>query len=224
MASIVENIIGNKALQLGNEEFVRKLSFGNSWTFMRVGIYFRVMGTSTILHQPRLQIGLNNGDQNTFRSPTCAGYSGTAIGYASNNTWTYDGANRRYSRTIYTNWCIKKLGATITDTVIGGTNATGYIASADSAGPGIYVSSFLRTATGFTVTGNYQTLANFTAFPTYYNFMQVMEAEGDLGTYTTGSSNSENQTGLSNLDTVSIFWNRNLPVIEIYNVIAAVYY
>lgn len=223
MASIVENIIGDKALQLGNEEFVRKLIFGNSWTYMRVGIYFRVMGTSTILHQPRLQIGLNNGDQATFTSNNCAGYGGTAIGYRQGNTWTYDSANRRYSRTIYTNWCLSKVGSTLSETTIGGTNATGYIASADSAGPGIYVGSFLRTTSGYTVWGNYQTLANFTAFPTFYNFMEVMEREDD-GLYTTASSNALALTGLGNLDTLSIYWNRNLPVIEIYSVLAAVYY
>jgi hypothetical protein len=225
MASIVENIIGNKAIQLGAEEFVRKMNFGNGWTWMRVGIYFRVMGTSTILHKPRLQIGLNIGDQDTFTSNNCAGYGGTAIGYNADNTWTYDGVNRRYSRTIYTNWCVQKTGATITDTIIGGTNATGYIASADSAGPSIYVGHFLRTGVGaYTVGGNYMTLANFTAFPTYYNFMQVMEADSDVGTYTTGSVNNQNMTGLGNLDTLSIYWNRNVPVIEIYSVIAAAYY
>lgn len=223
MASIVENFIGDRAIQLGNEEFVRKLSFTNNWTYLRVGIYFRLLGKASTAHPSRLQIGLNNGDQNTFTSNNCAGYAGTAKGYFSNSEFIYDSTNRRFSHSLYTNWLIKKVGATITDTTVASVNNIGYLASADSAAPSIFTAGFLKTGSGaYTVSGTYMNAANFAIRPSYYNFLQVMDDETDETYISVG--NALAMTGLGNLDTVSIFWSKNVPVVEIYSLIAVAYW
>ena len=78
MASIVENIIGDRALQLGSEEFVRKMAIGNNWNKLRLGMRVLVNGTGDIVG-PRLQMGVCSGDTNTFASTTCTGYVGASL-------------------------------------------------------------------------------------------------------------------------------------------------
>jgi hypothetical protein len=73
MASIVENIVGDKALQLGNEEFVRPLNFGNNWNYIRIIARVTINGSATI-NSPRFQFGVCDGWTNTFAAPSGVSY------------------------------------------------------------------------------------------------------------------------------------------------------
>lgn len=225
MASIVENIIGDKALQLGNEEFVRKLSFGGGWNLCRVGLLMRIFGDTTVTNC-RFQIGFNYGDQDTFMSNNCAGYVG--VKYAYNANFTYESANKRYNcGSTYVNSHVQKQGSTISDSLTAGTNAQMYGAAATSAAPHIWLLNAARTtSTTYTLQGTYVSTANIAYSPTVGDLLAVMEGESVLSNNfcTAGIARVSSGSLPSIMDTVSVYWNHNIPVIEIYALCVVAYY
>lgn len=235
MAAIVENILGDKALQLAHDEFVRKLSFGNQWTLLRIGMRMRIFGNWGVggqLSQAMFHVGLNNGDQYTFNSPACAGYVGIVPGTTSgggNFYYNYNSANKWYTTPgTYFYHNVKKLGSTITFEHFGSTGLAYFAAAA--AAPRIFVVGFYRTAaTTVTPYFYYSTIAQFAyKEPTTYDLMRCVEGEdigGYPGNFITGPASSAAMTSVaSNLDTLSIYWNRNIPALEIYDVVVVRYY
>lgn len=225
MASIVENIIGDRAIQLGNEEFVRKLSFGGGWNLCRVGLLMRVFGDTTVTNN-RFQIGFNYGDQNTLMSNNCAGYVGVKYVYSAN--FTYESANQRYNcGTNYVNSHVQKQGSTITDSLLAGTTGQQYLAAATSPAPSMLLLQGSRTtATSYTLQGSYITLANFGFSPTVGDLLAIMESEAALSNNfcTAGIAKVSTGTLPSVMDTLSIYWNHNVPVVEIYAICVVAYY
>lgn len=219
MASIVENIVGDKALQLGNEEFVRKMAIGNNWNRLRIGCRLIVNGTADI-SAPRFYLGLNNGDQETFSSSSCAGWIGSGTNPSIGNVWVYGTTTYRYGRigTLPFMLFAKKLGSTTTETTAG-TQTDSYLATPGS-GPTIVYADFFRTSSStYTVTWRQADSGHAVLSTTFYDLLRCMEDETSGGyatnfTDTTGTSTSI--TGMpSNFDTVSIYWNKSTPTIEI---------
>jgi len=225
MASIVENIIGDKAIQLGNEEFVRKLSFGGGWNACRVGLLMRIFGDTTVTNC-RFQIGFNYGDQDTFMSNNCAGYVG--VKYAYNASFTYESANKRYNLgSNYVNSHVQKQGSAISDSLYAGTTAQMYGAAATSPAPHMWLLAASRTtSTTYTLQGTYVTAANLAYSPTAGDLLAVMENESALSTNFTTAGISKVSTGSlpTSMDTLSIYWNHNIPVVEIYAICVVAYY
>ena len=222
MASIVENIIGDKALSLAGEEFVRKLSFGNNWNKIRIGVIWRINGAATMT-ACRFHLGLNNGDTNTFASSTCSGNLAIFPGWYAGGvppTFTYDGANSRYQTTIYSWSYSYKVGNSITSAVWPGTNATQYFAASTSSGPRMNFVDILRTsATSYTLNWWYNNITNFNfgvARP--FDLLKGMELEAGDGwaanfvTAPSAGNITSLPASLASLDTLSIYWNQLLPL------------
>lgn len=226
MASIVQNIIGDNGLQLGNEEFVRKMPWGNNWQVLRIGLWCRVFGTYSSLHPTLLQIGVNSGDVNTFNSNNCAGYAGGVVGQPTGNgyLYLYEAANKRFltANSIYPNSQCSKLGATATYSLSAGATNNAYIAAANSPTPSIVMCQITRpTSTSYSPTMYYTSAAQYTILQpaTSYDFLRCMEDESYIGNFLT-FGNTLTLTGLPTvMDTLSIFWNRNLPMLEIDNLV-----
>ena len=220
MASIVENIVGDRALQLGNEEFVRKMTVGNNWNFLRVGVRLRANGVADIA-TPRFQIGLNNGDQNTFSSSNCAGYIGAYLGDRPGPVWSTSGSYPFYyfigSGGGVSSYTTKKLVNTVTDLA---RNATGGVIGGIDTPPSLFLVDFLRaSASSYTVTTTYAIAANLIS-TSFYTLMRVMEDEKLTSTfsllYITGQTTGSTLTGMpSNMDTVSLYWNKATPTVEV---------
>lgn len=225
MASIVENIIGDRAIQLGNEEFVRKLSFGGGWNSCRVGVLMRIFGDLTVTNQ-RFQIGFNYGDQDTFMSNNCAGYVGVKYNY--NGNFTYESANKRYNcGSGYVNSHVQKQGSTISDSLYAGSSTQMYAAAATSPAPHMWLLAGSRTtATTYTLQGTYVTAANLAFSPTTGDLLAIMESEAALSNNFCTAGISKVSTGSlpSSMDTLSIYWNHNIPVVEIYAICVVAYY
>jgi hypothetical protein len=222
MASIVENILGDKALSLAGEEFVRKLSFGNNWNKIRIGVIWRINGAATMT-ACRFHLGLNNGDTNTLASSTCSGNFNVFPGWYTGGvpgTFTYDGANSRYQHTIYTLSYSYKVGNSLTSAVWPGTNATQYFAASTSSGPRMNFGEFTRlSATQYAFNWYYNTVTQFNfGVPRPFDLLKSMESEdgsGWMANFATASSEgnvSGLSTSLSSLDTLSIYWNQLLPL------------
>jgi len=71
MAFLVEQLIGEKAVQLGYEEIVRPFSFGTNWTTIRLGVLWAVNGYSVMPDFTAPYVGV------------CTGYGGR---YAASST------------------------------------------------------------------------------------------------------------------------------------------
>lgn len=222
MASIVENITGDKALQLGNEEFVRKMTIGNNWNYLRIGYRVIVNGTANIT-APRLYAGLNNGDQNTFASSACDGWIGMGPNPTLANNWIYNvGGYYAYGQGAAAPFGLyaKKLGSTTTE-AIAGAQLNHYIAAAGS-GPSLLFVDILRTSSS-TYTIYFRSAGvtgAATTTTTFYDLLRSMEDEA-AGNYATAFMSSTPATSLSvtgmpsNLDTVSLYWNKSTPTVEI---------
>lgn len=218
MASIVENIVGDRALSLAGEEFVRKLSFGNNWNYIRIGILWRINGTGD-LSSVRLQLGVNNGDINTLASSNCAGYLGVILGYpfVGGPVYTYEGVNSRYLHSLYAFGSVTKLGATLTTSVIAVSNVNQYMAASTSSGPRMNFAEIIRTsATTYTVYWFYSTSAEFNfGVPSTSDFLKSMESEAGDGWMTNFVSKTVSSSitfSVPILDTLSVYWNQLLPV------------
>ena len=232
MASIVENIIGNKALQLGGEEFVRKLSFGNDWRKLRIGIRLIVNGSANIPAPRRLVMGLCDGDQFTYLSGSCLSFAGSGWGLNNGGVWTYDGVNGRYA--MYAggsvHYVLAKVGAAITETSTGD-NTPHYVKTGISGTPHMLLVDITRaSSSSYTVQGYAPDGTTILNLPDVYNFMLTTESEyystlvGIVDTYV-DRMNSATATGLSsNLDTLSIYWSLASPTVEITDVCVLRYY
>ena len=227
MASIVENIIGDRALQLGSEEFVRKMAIGNNWNFLRIAARVQINGMATI-SAPRLQLGLCDGDQATFASANC-NYVGATLNVDNNTRWRF--ASDAYSGGVPAitqgALAVKKIVNTTTEAILG-VSIEGYIAAASLGNPSLYfVDVFRVSASSYTVYFNRCIVSQVTNaaanLTSTYAFLRCAEDELCSSTFATNYITSYTTiiasltlTGMSaNMDTVSIYWNKSTPTVEI---------
>lgn len=70
MAFIVEQLVGDRGIQIGNEEIIRPFSFGTNWNKIRVGMLFAVNGFSSFPTGVFPIIGICTGND-AMNSPNC---------------------------------------------------------------------------------------------------------------------------------------------------------
>lgn len=223
MAAIVDSLLdGNRRLQIGNEEFVRGLSFGSNWTKVRIGIRFTVndTGGGNISSPANFFVGLCEGTTNTFFSNNTTGFIGCNNSTGLNNAWSY---NASYYTACY-NSCIiaKRVGNTTSSLGSYGLQYIGsdrwfFVGKAPNIGYAFWDFTKNSTSIVFNLfwsfsTGYYGiTLSNFiwgldneTAPPYLANW-------GSPNTVAYGNS-------IGNLDTLSISWSKSTPTIELCDV------
>lgn len=227
MATIVENISGDKALQLGNEEFVRKLGYGTNWTKLKIGCRMCVNGTGNVT-TPRFQLGLCVGDQYTFASASCIQY----VGFPTNETGTmaYNGSDGFVYGESTNNPYVTKVGATTTYSIIGGVSNM-YYPSGGSGRTGIVYVVFTKlTATSMDIEGMYLSGTEYLLTPTTYDLLRILDDEASNTTFTNNfvsQFNSRTISGMSNvvdLDTVSVYWSHNTPTVDVHDICVVRYY
>lgn len=241
MASIVQNLLGDKAIQLGSEEFARKLVFGNQWKFLKIGMLLRIFGNTYVggsaTLPTNLVFGLNDGDQNTYTSNNCAGFIGITPGTntggsSSKFAYNYDAVNRRYVCPPSNSYLLMNVSKSLSSLSYTGyvTFGQAYYAASTSDGPGVVVVAFIRTGTtSVQPYYYYQTAAQFAATNpvTEGNLLRIMEEEG-IGAYgssfLTSVTNGNMTSQPSNLDTFCVYWSRNVPMVEISALCAVRYY
>lgn len=226
MANIVDSVIGDRAVQLGSEEFVRQMSFGGNWSKIRIGMLLMLNGNSSIA-TARLGAGVCVGTTNTFSSSSCTGWVG-GTNDQSLGSLTYDAVNFRYgfgggAATLYS--VLTKVGNVITTTA-GGTNQ-GWIAAPAGNKPMPFVWEIYKLPTAPVGTYAVSCIApNTTAQAiacSRTNLMYMLEDEAATSTVfttyaalTQGNSASY-QTLNGSPDTVSIIWNKASPTVEFSN-------
>ena len=224
MASIVETISGDRALQLGNEEFVRKMAIGNNWNKLRLGMRVLVNGTGDIVG-PRLQMGVCSGDTNTFASTTCTGYVGASLNPRNTGNMTYSAGVYQYGQAAAVSpaLSVKKLVNTVTEANIGAT-ADGFLPSATLGSAALCFVDIVRTSSSsYTVTWQRCSTSAMASLATaFYTLLRAGEDENlstaFSATYTT-TAVTVAVTGLpAVMDTLSIYWNKSTPTVEISDI------
>jgi len=115
------------ALQLGNEEWVRTLAVGSTWSHIRIGVLYQLIGTVTTAGGTGFFIGMCSGTSNPFGAATTTNAVGleviNALGFVANS------GNPYYQFGSSNGQVCKKVVSTIT------TNVTNVFDSVDGGVP-----------------------------------------------------------------------------------------
>lgn len=230
MATIVENISGDKALQMGNEEFVRKLGYGTNWTKLRLGCRMWVNGVTDVV-TPRFQMGLCVGDVNTFASSSCIQYVGSTTNTTGNITYNAGLLSFFYQASGNSPY-VTKVGASATYNMFAGAgHSPGNYAAAGSGRTVIVVTDITKaSATSVTIRVGYTSDADYANIPVTYHLLRTLDDEVGTSTFTASYFDwlvLRTITGMSNvvdLDTVSIYWSHSTPTVEVHDIVAVRFY
>ncbi len=115
IGSRVFNLVSDKYLSLANEEFVRTLSIGSSWTKLRLGMLMALTPDEpNNLSGVLATLGMCSGKTNPFGAATTTNFLGTLFGSsAAGNTLTYV-ANTGNPYYWSGRAAVKRVGATVT--------------------------------------------------------------------------------------------------------------
>lgn len=144
MAFIVEQLVGDRGIQIGNEDVIRPFSFGTNWSKIRVGITFAVNGYTDLPAGTLPAIGICTGN-NARLSNTCTDaffiqydYNGATCLIAGAAPARYYGAGGTSNNFPY-----QRVGATTTNHAV----STGGMYSQFSANPTNQRTGFMFTVT-----------------------------------------------------------------------------
>lgn len=117
MASFVTTLFsdGNDVgLQLGNEEWVRKLAIGSTWTHIRIGVLWQLTGTANTPGGTGWFVGLCSGTSAPFNNASTT----NAVGVQSTAAllWVSNSPNPYYQYGSSNMFGCKRVGATTTNT------------------------------------------------------------------------------------------------------------
>ncbi len=210
MASIVQTFVGDNALRLNNEEFVRKMAWGTDWK--RIGIRVNHSGLFVgNFSNEFYYIGVCQGTTNTFKSGSCDEWVGFWVGSAG-GTWNYTagppsgvtqgGSNGKWGYKIGS--VLTQSGATSVNNYIGGTNR------------GYWVVDIEKTATGYNVGRSTPSVPP--AVDTFGRQFEMYAQQNDSNSY---SAVNFSTNGL--LDSVSVYWTYAAVGLEISEIIVVRY-
>ena len=220
MASIVNNVTGNQAIQMGNEEFVRTMAFGYNWQKIRIQFRWQVNTAVKLPSSARLLVGVCQGTADTYSSSNCISFFGTGpdaslgIGWSISGDGTYQNTGSGYSG----GKVVKKIGSTITTNFLG---EISYCKTVAGANPRLFAVEIVRVTNG-TYNAAWWSVINGTqlyATINDYDYYRCLE-DDDGTTYSTGYYSRYGTatlvSGLSDfMDTISINWNVATAPIEI---------
>ena len=223
MANIVEPIVGDRRIQLGNEEFVRTLGVRTNWSKLRIGIRHNVNTTGATILSASFVVGLCEGSAATYYNNNTTGFWGLSICGALTSNWTLSG--NFYATSGGNSTFVTRIGNT-TNTAsnsIGGD--TPYVIINPSHGV-MYLDLEKNNAGSNRMTHWYMDSTAHNYDHSQTEFFQGMESE-----FTGGSPNSvpgaRNYNGANNynyagninaLDPLSISWNKSTPTMEISDI------
>jgi len=240
MAQIVERFTGDRCIQLGAEEFVRKMTIGNNWMKIRIAVRVAIGGSADI-PTPRFLLGVCSGTTYTYTSNSCIGYIGGVwppttislpyIANAGNPYYQYSGGAAVCFGSV------RKIGAVITEVSASSGNSNNVVAQSANNRYTLQMVDIFRSTTDPTAYGTRQWSCNTSVSTTNcdsYAFLRSIEDESVSSTFaTTYITNSQGgfavvyQTGFDPsqpMDTVSIGWGKSVPTIEIAEICVIRFY
>lgn len=216
MGYIVEPIILQRAIQLGNEEFGRTMSIGTNWTKIRIGIRCAVNGVGGLINAG-LALGVCQGTTNMYKSVTCTDFVGIHFGITpDNSTFTFVLTSPAY----YTQGSVSlptitKVNGTLTNR--SGQNTTSYLGSAPGTTAVVGYVDILK-GSSYTVTPYWpNSVGNVQTNSTALQFITGMETDGTPSNVAAYTAATYAYTGAGLFDTVNVSWSRSTPTLTIFN-------
>ncbi len=225
MAFIVETIVGDKRIQLGNEDFVRTMALGTNWQKIRIGLRISIYDCGGNIPVPEgtrngLTLGVCQGSTYAYSSPNCV----DALGLRIPDTHDAAAFTRGSGPPVYYGCAfvcgVTKVGQSEART--GSTNINTYL----SGDPGSIRSSLLlditRGAVSYTLKPwNYQNATQVDM--TRGTFLMQVENEATPGSLA-GTAFAVPYTGSGLFDSVFLHWGRCVPTIEISDLTVVRFY
>ncbi len=223
MAAIVESIVGDRRLQLGNEEFVRQMLIGRTWTKLRIGMNVAINGTAAF-NNGALTVGVCQGFTNTFRSTNTTDYVGVQVPQTP-GTWTYFGSPNYYFNAGASCLGLKRTGNTTTTGSNGNVNTSLWPPVVSGYRTPCFIDIVRAASYTFTV---YNSVSTSPLLWDETPGQFLSDAQNENAPVWSGSSNvgtgSVAYSGAAQHDCVSINWNLSTPSIEISNLVVVRFY
>jgi len=222
MANITETFVGDKSLQLGNEQFVRTMAMGSSWTKLRVCMRCAFDDSGGDILTAKLMMGVCTGltDFNSG-SADCAGFT---LGYDTTAS-RFAGPPVYYEfNGIANTRAFTKVGATLT--LVNGANVSNSLSAAPTTRRSLWFTDITK-GTGLTTISKwtFATGAGAQADRTRQTYLAWLQDEATAGgTLGTGAASTPAYTGANLFDSVFVYWNKSTPVINIYDLTVIRFY
>lgn len=208
MASIVETFAGDRALQLNNEEFVRRMAWGSDWKRLAIGVNHSGQFVGNTVGNS-YYIGLCQGTDYGVKSASCVEWVGM---YAVGGTWNYvagppaslgiGGTNYRWGY---------KIGATLTQS-----GATSVGNSIGVTNRDYWICYIEQTAAGYTIRA--RTPSSTPTVDKWGQEFEFIMCQGDSQTTSTVNFATNRL-----LDSVNIYWDYAAIGIELSEIMVVRY-
>lgn len=220
MAWLYQANTSTKGIQMGNEEWSHRMSIGTNWTKLRIGVRIAV---------PTVQgfdgpvtgsfiLGVTQGTQNVFKSPTCTEFMGFVLGNVSTSSWSYGVNGTGYvfnPRPVV----INKLEGVVTVRNTGSANY--YISANNNVRTMAFVDITKNSATNYTIApflpGN---TTQAVADNGLTNFIWSMESNTTPLNCNTVVTGTFDYTGPGLMDSIYFGWERSVPPITLFDIAA----
>lgn len=220
MSFIVETISGDRRIQLANEEIVRPMSMGTSWTKIRIGVRHAVWIVSGNFGATEYAIGVCQG-QNGVTSPGTVDAVGMVPGGSITPTWNYTAAGGVIPPVLSPTGsgiqAFTKVGALYTATAGGGN--TGALVGNPNTSHSAYYVDILKGSPQYSITlWSPQNAAAAQTEITRSAFLQSMENEAAPANVSSSNAVPFTYAGNGLLDSVFLYWSRFSPTLEISDI------
>lgn len=206
----------DRYLELSNNEWVRPLSIGNTWSKIRLGVLASITpnGTSDIV--PKFVLGMCSGSSNPFGAGTTTNFVGAGFVHAL--TLTYNaGAGNPYYTSANSTGRITRVGSTVVYT--GGLTGTFFSNTGSLSRRCPLIVDITKGSPNYTV--KTYTPSSAATDVSYAEFSAAIESGSDPTTVgslglTSNSATIAASEGPGNFDSVDLYWNLSATPIRVY--------
>jgi len=236
MAHITETIAFDRRLQLGNEQYIRRMSIGGSWSKLRIGVRFSFNGRSNLPTTgflgaaTGLVIGVGVDATSGYFQDRSGGFFGASLGSGVTGTFYPSQANSSYYDigTGNSTQIVSRFDATVLTQGWNFGSALQYI-SASSAQPHEFMVTMTKNNNIYGIADMFAPTnpTSVQAGKTPLAFMSDMDNEIGTGLVNlTRSSNALNYATLTHalFPYLVVGWNHSTPTVEITHIAVTRFY
>ena len=217
MAFITETLAGDKRIQLGSEDFVRKLGFGNSWQIIRIMLRLSILDNPSNI-TTNLAVGVCNGYGYNSSNPLADFYGLDNIGGSVVYTRGATDYNPPTANFVgYRN--LRKVGGVVGVNSAAAATNNRIANSGGTAGATGWVIQLTRTVSPGASTCKLEGWMGGSPLTTISRYTALTDAEGaTTGITVMGALNTATLAVGDSYDYLNISWGASTPALEISDI------